>query len=193
MEINQQRRQAVRTFVKSAKSALARGVTIDSLNQVKQSLLELCTQKHLFPRAEFPVPAPPQTERTFLIHLDTDESHALYVNSGARGQNYRPHDHGESWAIVAAVSGRELHRLYQVEEDDQLHQTGSLTVEPGTAVSMLPGGIHSIHAESDEPLLHLHFYGLSMQRQSIRTEYDTKTGRAERCVAAGLDQIEDMR
>ena len=161
--------------------------------------MSLCARTELFPRSDFPLPEGNETERTFLIHEDENGEFALYVNSGLPGQTYRPHNHGGSWAIVAAVSGMEKHKLYRkIQESSDsagppIEQVGEIDVQPGTAVSMLPEGIHSIHALGQDPLLHLHLYGRRFSDQSERAEYDLETNTVDRFVLEASFDIEDAR
>jgi len=53
-----------------------------------------------------------------------------------------------------------------------------ITVQPGTAVSLLPGRLHAIRSAGDCPLMHLHFYGKAFEIQGERVEFDVKTGQA---------------
>ena len=193
MNIKTKRKAAIRTCVNQARDFLSEGATIDSLNRVKKALMNLCAQSHLFPRSDFPVPDKRQKERCFLIHEDDNGDFALYVNSALPTQTYRPHNHGGSWAVIAAVEGEEKHGLYQEVTPDTVKLVNEMVVKPGTAVSMLEDGIHSICAQGDQPLLHLHFYGKSFARQGERTEYDLELGIAEHLVMGELDYIEDAR
>lgn len=202
MQLKDRRNRAVSETINNIRGALADGPTITSLEQAKPILMSLCAQTELFSRTDFPLPEAGETERTFLIHEDENGEYALYVNSGLPGQTYRPHDHGGSWAIVAAVSGREKHRLYRQRNGGpngngngkvSIEQVGEIDVQPGTAVSMLPEGIHSIHALGDEPLLHLHLYGRRFADQSTRTEYDLENNTIEQFVLEASFEIEDAR
>ena len=58
---------------------------------------------------------------------------------------------------------------------------------------MLGDGIHSISAQGEKPLLHLHFYERSFENQGERAEYDLEKGIAERFMMEDLDYIEDAR
>ncbi len=192
MERQNARRKAVAATIAEIKQHLAGGVAVPSIERAKQSLMRLAAQAHLFPREDFPLPEDGAMERTFLIHEDENGANALYVNSGLPGQATRPHNHGGSWAIVVAVEGEELHRLY-VPEGGTVRQAGELTVAPGAGVSLLPDGIHSIHAVSDRPLLHLHLYGMGFPHQGERMEYDLETGAALRFKLEDAFEIEDAR
>lgn len=195
MTVKAERDVAIRDCIARIKSAFLAGVTVPALEEAKAHLMALCERRALFPRSDFPVPDEVEIERTSLIYQDDDGSYALYVNSSRPGQSSRPHDHGGSWALVAAVEGEETHRLYTHDGADigGLQQAAELTVRPGTAVSLMPDGIHAIEAESIEPLLHLHLYGQSFPNQGERREFDPETGKVHRFHLEDLGFIEDAR
>lgn len=195
MDVKIERDRAIRDCISEIKKALRMGVTIPALEAAKAQLMALCGRRELFPRSDFPVPDEEEIERTSLIYQDDDGSYALYVNSSRPGQSSRPHDHGGSWALVAAVEGEETHRLYVHDGSDigGLRQATELTVRPGTAVSLMPDGIHAIEAESNEPLLHLHLYGQGFAHQGERREFDPETGQVHRFRLEDLGFIEDAR
>ena len=193
------RNKAIKNTITQIEKILADRIDVSNLEAAKQQLMNLCAKSELFPREDFPVPDKGLTERTFLVYENNDGSYALYVNSGASGQSSPPHNHGGSWAIVAAISGEETHRLYvedtnidSAKETSNIRQVAELTVNPGTAVSMMPEGIHSIHA-GDKPLLHLHLYGKSFQTQSERKEFNLESGEFRRFVLEDIGFIEDAR
>lgn len=202
------RNAAVTAAVDDIARIMETGIRVDTLERAKSTLLGLCAQHHLFPRDEFPLPVDGQCERTFLIHQRDSGAYAMYVNVGMPGQAYRPHDHGGTWAIVAAVHGVERHRLYIrnhsvaadrdghtscAPTDSPLRLATQIDVRPGVAVSLLPEGIHDIQALGDEPLLHLHLYGLGFEHQAMRTEFDLDRGSVHRFKLTDLGYIEDAR
>lgn len=147
------RRALIAATLSSIRPMLAQGATLSALNQVKIELMRLCEHKELFTYDEFPLADDGSFDKTYRIHEDMDGGFALYVNAGLPGQSFHPHDHGGSWAIVAAVRGAERHRLYQRGEAGPasanaslITEVGQVDVQTGTAVSMLADGIHSIQA-----------------------------------------------
>ncbi len=179
MSIKEQRKQAIIAMVDRVRHCLNEGINIDSIELAKRELMKLCEQWELFPREDFPVPSDEQPELFFHIYEDPVQEYSLYVYSALPGQAYRPHNHGNSWAIVAAIEGMEIHSLYrQAGYSSTVEWVTDIIVKPGTAVSLLPGGIHAIQSAGDCPLLHLHFYGKSFEIQGERTEFDVKTGQA---------------
>ena len=195
MNVKARREAAILDCIANIKEVFQEGVTVPALEEAKKHLMALCEERALFPRSDFPVPDEVEIERTSLIYQDNDGSYALYVNSSRPGQTSRPHDHGGSWAIVAAIEGEETHRLYRHDGADigGLHQVTELVVRPGTAVSLLPDGIHAIDAESSEPLLHLHLYGQGFAQQGERREFERETGKVHRFRLEDLGFIEDAR
>ena len=197
MDVKAARTEAIEQTIAEVRTIMESGTTIPALEAAKTALMSLCAMEWLFPLADFPGPTGDQTERTYLIHEDNGEF-ALYVNSGGPNQSAPPHDHGGAWAIVAAISGEETHRLYVDDASGDetrppaVRQVAELVVKPGTAVSMLPDGIHSIHSASDQ-LLHLHLYGLSFESQLERRVYDLESGTVRRFVLEDVGFIEDMR
>jgi predicted metal-dependent enzyme (double-stranded beta helix superfamily) len=198
MSIKKLRTEAIENAITQIEAILDEAIDVPGLEAAKQILMGLCEKSELFPRDEFPIPDNGLTERTFLVHENKDGGYALYVNSGIPGQSSPAHNHGGSWAMVAAISGEETHRLYVEEAENtkldtaKIRQVTELTVKPGTAVSMMPEGIHSIHA-GDNPLLHLHLYGKSFQSQSERQEFNLETGEVRSFVLEDVGFIEDAR
>lgn len=192
MSVERDRMNAIGDLIAEAKAQLFEGVTDKALQGVKAALMRLTEQRHLFTQDDYPLPAEDKIDRNYLIHEEDDGSFALYVNSSRPGQRSRPHNHGGTWAVVAAVSGQETHRLY-CDGADGIRLTAEMTVEPGTAVALGPDGIHEIHAESTQPLLHLHLYGLAFRMQGERKEYDLDTGAVHAFVLDDFGFIEDAR
>lgn len=199
MQIQVMRNEAIGKAISDIKQLLSKEVSVETLNAAKIVLLALAERKELFPRSDFPIPSEEQVYRTFLVHEDSDGTYALYVNSSLPEQSSRPHDHSGSWAIIVAVEGEETHQVYKTPDNPRssgeynIKLAGKIVVKPGTAISLMPEGIHSIHAESEEPLLHLHLYGLAFQRQNNRKEYDLAENTVREFVLEDLGFIEDAR
>lgn len=189
-----ERRAAVSAIAERVVSIIGDQPTVDRLEEAKPYLMELANRQDLFPAEDFPLPTGDATDRTYLI-WDNEQGAALYAVTGITGMHYRPHDHGGSWAMIAAVAGQEQHRFY--EEDPttpgKLIDKGGLICEPGTAVSLTPAGIHAIASVGETPLLHLHFYGTRFEDQAERTEYDLEAGTTDIFRMEAFGFIEDMR
>lgn len=159
-----------------------RGVTREALDEIKEEMLRLASQEHLFPPAEFP--PPPKGEkgsRRYLLHEDEGGRFALYLNALNPGNETKPHDH-TTWAVVVAVDGQELNRVYDRLDDGtspgraQLALREEIMVEPGRGIALMPEDIHSIHTTGDRPTRHLHMYGLALEKLDRRQGFDPEAG-----------------
>ena len=159
-----------------------KGVTRQMLEGVHAELLNLAAQEHLFPTAVFPPPAPGQKgANRYLLHEDPGNRFALYLNALNPGNETKPHDH-TTWAVIVAVDGQELNRVYDRLDDGtdpdrcELRLREEVIVEPGRGICFMPEDIHSIHTTGDRPTRHLHMYGLALERLDDRKAYDAETG-----------------
>ena len=185
------RRMAIGHMVMTVQREMQSGVTPAALEASKRAMLRLAAERALFTVEDFPRPEGDRVDCTYLVHQEPDGSCALYVNSSLPGEQSQPHDHGGTWAIIAAVDGPEDHRFYTYQ-DGQLVQTGDITLDTGRAVAMGPDGIHSIHGMT-EPLMHLHLYGQCFENQGERRVFDPETGAVRRFVLEDIGFLEDRR
>ncbi len=194
MSIAHERRQAIKETAEKILSIIGDAPSVTRMEHAKPHLMALAARNDLFPAADFPAPESGATDRTYLIY-DNEKGAALYAISAIPGMTYRPHDHGGSWALIAAVQGQEKHYLYQADPAAPAKPVlkDTLTCEPGTAVSLLPAGIHAIEGVGTEPLLHLHFYGTRFEDQGDRTEYDLANGKTDVFRMEAFGFIEDKR
>jgi predicted metal-dependent enzyme (double-stranded beta helix superfamily) len=160
----------------------AEGVTRASLAAIREELLKLAAQEHLFPSAHFP--PPPNGEKgsnRYLLQEDQGGRFALYLNALNPGNETKPHDH-TTWAVVVAVDGQELNKVYERADDGtdparcELRLREEVMVEPGRGICLMPEDIHSIHTTGQVPTRHLHMYGLALERLDDRKGYDPETG-----------------
>lgn len=178
------RNAQIEETVAAIRATLGDAPDANALVRASELLAELSRRPGLFPRVDFPVPEEGRNEITTRLRQDEDGGYALYVNSGVAGQSFRPHDHGDNWAIVVGVEGYETHRIYDRLDDGsdpaaaRLVLREEVTLVPGGAVALPGGTIHSVHGEGDEPILHLHLYQKGYHAQAGRTEYDLEAGRA---------------
>ncbi|MET3431138.1 putative metal-dependent enzyme (double-stranded beta helix superfamily) [Herbaspirillum seropedicae] len=189
MSLQSQRATAVAaTLQRIRQIEKEQGVTRASLLTITSVLQELAERRDLFNFEQFP---PPQAEsgststRYYLNQegADTDKDDiALYLNSIIPGKTTFPHNH-DTWAVIVAVSGQELNRLYEREDDRsnpeqaQIRVARELVVEPGTPISFLPDDLHSIHVQGDTPTLHFHLYGRPLDTLTGRIGIDPHSGR----------------
>lgn len=193
----EQRRSAVADTIEQIREVMANGPEIDNLETGKAALIALAARSDLFNFDEFPLPTDDAMECSYLVHAFDDGSYSLYVNSAAAHQYYAPHDHGNAWAIIAGVQGRERHRLYLKtgtdDHDNLLVSKGEIIVSPGEAVTMQPDGIHEVNAMDQSPLLHLHLYAADFELQGERWKYDLQRNLAEPFMLDELGSITDAR
>jgi predicted metal-dependent enzyme (double-stranded beta helix superfamily) len=185
---------ATRTAAIAATLAVVRdiersqGITRASLQSITSVLQKLAEREDLFNFTDFPPPdaaSGDTSTRYYLNHeggsSDKDDI-ALYLNSIIPGKTTVPHNH-DTWAVIVAVKGDELNRLYQREDDrsdpnqGKITLTREVTVQPGTPISFLPDDIHSIHVQGDQPTLHFHLYGRPLDTLSGRIGIYPDTGR----------------
>lgn len=159
-----------------------RGVTRPALEEIKREMLRLAEREALFPSAEFPAPPPGEKgSRRYLLAEDPDNRFALYMNALNPGNETKPHDH-TTWAVIVAVDGQELNRVYQRLDDGadpercEMRLREEVMVEPGRGIAFMPDDIHSIHTMGDGPTRHLHLYGLALERLDERRAYDAESG-----------------
>ena len=191
------RNRAVTDAMGDIRAVMENGPTLENLARAKARLIALAAQEDLFTFEDFPLPQDDAMECSYLLHEYEDGSYALYVNAGAPHQYYAPHDHGDAWAIIAGVRGRERHQLYlrrpEGEPGSILIKKGEIIVAAGEACTMQPDGIHEVNAMDGEPLLHLHLYAKTFVEQGERWKYDLKACAAERFYLEELGSIADGR
>ena len=186
------RQAEISSAIDAIRANLSKGVSVETLNRAKAELMALAMRADLFSFEAYPLPTDDKPDNTYLIHCDDDGAYALYVNAGLPEQSYPPHDHGGAWAIVAGVTGKERHGVY-VRNGETATAAGQVLGEPGTAISMLPDGIHSINAEGPDALLHLHLYATTFETQGIRSQYDLESGSRRQFKFEDTETILDAR
>ena len=158
-------------------------VTHGDLEDIKIVLCDLAKRVDLFSFDKYPLPeAGSGTENClYRISEDADHRYALYANASHTGKNSPPHNH-TTWAVIAGVRGDELNRIYQRTDDGSVPGKGSVrvvaeaNVSVGDAICFMPEDIHSIHVVKNEPILHLHLYGLALEQLSGRLGFDLSKG-----------------
>jgi predicted metal-dependent enzyme (double-stranded beta helix superfamily) len=160
----------------------SQGVTRASLDAIRAEMLKLAAQEQLFPSAEFPPPPGGQKGgQRYLLQEDEGGRFALYLNALNPGNETKPHDH-TTWAVVVAVDGQELNRVYDRLDDGrtpgkaELRLREEIMVEPGRGIALMPEDIHSIHTTGSVPTRHLHMYGLALEKLDQRQGFDPEAG-----------------
>ncbi|MDA8455814.1 cysteine dioxygenase family protein [Acidovorax sp. GBBC 3334] len=189
-----QRRQAIDTTLAEVRRLIEPG-TPDraTLAAITARLEALAGNKALFSRADFPPPAETEgvgaSTRYRLNPEGGDGGLALYLNSINPGKTTAPHNH-TTWAVIVAVEGQEVNRLYERTDDRsdparaQIHVASEFTVQPGAPIAFLPDDIHSIHVVGTEPTLHFHLYGQPLETLTARVAFDPETGEVKNYNAA---------
>jgi len=154
----------------------------DLLARIAATLQPLADQREYFTAEEFPGAEPGgKGIARYLLAAQPDDSFALYLSSINPGMSSPPHDH-TTWAVIVALEGQELNRLYARLDDRshperaQLEQRGEFMVERGSSIQFMPDDIHSIHIQGDQPTRHFHLYGRALEQLDERVGYDLETG-----------------
>ncbi len=183
MSLMDQRHEAVTATIDEVRAIEDRyGVTPAALDRIKPLLTALASRTELFPPQQFRVPEGAQG-RIYRLAEDADHRFALYASAGSPGKAQPPHNH-TTWAVIAGVFGREHNVFYsrtdnrEIPGEGRLEKTGELTVEKGNAVGFLPDDFHTIEVLGNEPSLHLHLYGLSLEHLPGRIHFARSDGGA---------------
>jgi len=180
-----ERRQRVSETLSDIRQLMAgKALSRELLADISARLERLAQARELFGSADFPPPAGGQGESTRyrLNPDDGDDDIALYLNSINPGKTSVPHNH-TTWAVIVAISGDELNRVYQRTDDgsDAEHATLALSheqvVRPGSSIAFLPDDLHSIHVTGNAPTLHFHLYGQPLETLTGRIGIEPDTGR----------------
>ena len=170
MERARERRSAIEAAVADIRQIEKRdGVTRQSLESIRQRLLQLAARTDLFDPNDYPPPAPGEKLRSCLYRLSEDADHrfALYANASLGGYGTPAHNH-TTWAVIVGVTGAELNKFYE-RTPEGVRETGRDVVRQGTGVAFMPEDLHSIHIEA--PLLNFHLYGLALEQLQRREFY----------------------
>jgi hypothetical protein len=84
--------------------------------------------------------------------------------------------------VIVGVQGNEENFFYERADDGsvtgraELRRIGEEVVRPGTGVCLMPEDIHHIQVTGERPTLHLHMYGLALDRLTDRLSFDLQAG-----------------
>jgi rhodanese-related sulfurtransferase/predicted metal-dependent enzyme (double-stranded beta helix superfamily) len=176
--VSAERARAVVEFIASAK-ALARAGETAALGAIAEQLVRLGQRSELFPEHHFPVNVE-RPNSVYRLAEDPDGRFALFVSAGLAGKYQPPHDH-TTWAMIAGISGNERNVVYRRRAtDDPLHDrlehVRTVDVTAGEHVILTPDEVHTIELVGGENGLHLHFYGLSLERLTKRVVFESREG-----------------
>ncbi|HUN49143.1 MAG TPA: hypothetical protein VMU85_21595, partial [Stellaceae bacterium] len=164
------------------------GASRAALEEIKRVVIGLAAQSELFPAEQFPIPDGDHGA-IYRLSEDLDRRFALYASAGAPGKAQPPHNH-TTWAVISGVRGDE-HNVFYDRIDNrettglgQLRRSSELTVRRGNACAMLADDFHTIEVVGDQPALHLHMYGMSLENLPERITFATSEGGAYRVFPA---------
>jgi predicted metal-dependent enzyme (double-stranded beta helix superfamily) len=191
----QRRNEAVQTLLADARRIVDEdGLTRAALSRLSERLAALAAHADLFDAAAFPPPQAQSGDTSVRYRLNPGEDgFALYLNSLLPGKTTIPHNH-DTWAVIVAVEGEELNRVYRRIDDGgdpdraQLEVEREVVVRPGTPISFLPDDIHSIHVNGATPTLHFHLYGRPLETLTGRLGFEPETGQIVRYNAAHMQR-----
>ena len=186
----QTRTEAVNAAMDDVREIEARlGVTREGVEAIRERLIELVSQRELFPLEDFPPPGDDEDRTSFQYRLaqDDDDRFALYAQS-SRGQVETPVHNHTTWAVIVGFTGQEHNRFFE-RTDDGVTQIHDHMVEAGTGVAMLPEDLHSIHIEG--PALNFHCYGLALERLDAREYYNPTEQKWK--IFSGISGIREAR
>ncbi len=188
MNLHQERATAVRRLVDEARQIEKVGVTAANLEKIGALLSTLAGRAELFPQDEFAIGLDGGIYR---LSEDPDHRFALYASAGGPGKKVPPHNH-TTWAIIAGVHGAERNVVYDRLDNGaradvvQLREAPAKekTLRRGDVICYLPDDFHHIETPTGSGnALHLHFYGLSLERLPDRVSVDMASGAAKRFMA----------
>ena len=177
MDVLTEASQAINTMLGKVRALEQQhGVSPQFLDAVKPELISLATRAQLFPTSHFNYD-PRTGGGVHLLAEDPDGRFALYVSAGRKGHKQPPHNH-TTWACIAGVHGAEHNVVYRRVDDrsrngwGQLQKVSELTVKRGNAVAYAPDDFHTIEFVGDDAPVHLHLYGLSLERLPQRVFFN---------------------
>lgn len=175
------RREAVAATIEDIRRIeTSEGIDYDSLEKISELLFDLAARKELFPDDDFPL-GPDRASNIHLLQEDPDGRFALYMSVGTGGKLTPPHNH-TTWAVIAAVQGRELNLLYDRVDDRsvpgkaKIVESGRTVVEGRNAVCLLPDDIHAVALEGEGKAMLFHMYGLGLDRLDERVAFNQADG-----------------
>ncbi|THU05446.1 cysteine dioxygenase [Lampropedia puyangensis] len=158
-----------------------RGIDRETLKETAAILERLAAHKEWFAPEDFPAPQNGSLSTRYALHTNPDQSYALYLNTQLPGKNSVPHDH-RTWAVIVAIQGQEINRIYRRTDDGSDPQRGTLELErelivqPGTSAAYLGDDIHSIHMRGEGRTLLFHLYGRALETLTERLAFDLESG-----------------
>lgn len=181
----QQRQDAIAAAMADIGGILKSGpIDRATLSRISARLQHLTEFQSLFPLTDFPPPAAGSeaTSCRYQLFHDPATNATLYLNAIIPGKNSAPHNHG-TWAVISALEGEELNKLYDRLDDGSdpdfasIEVKGEYIVKPGSPLELLPDDVHSIHVMQGPAVRHLHLYGQPLETLTDRIAIDLATGK----------------
>jgi len=202
VSVAQVRSEAVRLVIANIRAIEAQfGINRASLEMIAAELKSLAQRRELFPAEDFPPPPRGDAEASlrYVLHEEPDQGYVLRLNSINPGKTSIPHNH-TTWAVLVAVDGEELNRVYRRVDDGsdpehgQVELVRELLVAPGGEhAAYLGDDFHSIHVTGDRSTLHLHLYGKPLEALVDRIGIHPDTGKVVRYNQAFYRRERDIK
>ncbi|NPT39552.1 cysteine dioxygenase [Paraburkholderia xenovorans] len=191
-----ERTEAVRLALEVVRRIVGKqGIDRNSLVRIASEIGALATQTELFSAEDFPPPerGGPHTSTRYRLNAGDESGLAFYLNSILPGKTSIPHNH-DTWAVVVAIEGEELNRVYERTDDRsdpdhaQIRVAREVVVRPGEPIAFLPDDIHSIHVAGERSTRHFHLYGRALELLTDRIGIEPDTGRIVRYNATHMNR-----
>jgi rhodanese-related sulfurtransferase/predicted metal-dependent enzyme (double-stranded beta helix superfamily) len=172
--------EAVTAFIAEARQITRDfGVGAAALEHIGQRLVALGRRTELFPREHFPV-EPGSLGSVYRLAEDADGRFALFACAGVPSESTLPH-HLRTWAVMAGVCGQAHTVIYRRLADEplgigRLQRVREVTAAQGQAVTLSSDEVCAIEIVGPEQGLHLHLYGLAIDRLSECVRFEGPNG-----------------
>ncbi len=180
MTLSSERDRAIESALSQVRAIEAeRGITHESLQDIRDVMIALGARTELFPVEDYPISDESGGEVFKVLSVDDDGRYELYIEVANKYVTTPPHNH-TTWAVVVGIRGLELNKVYEGDGGDAgvapLKIAREVRVEKNAGVALMPDEFHSIHMEEGVYNMHLHLYGRSFEQLKGRLMYD-KTSR----------------